>query len=817
MIRNLLWAAPFALAVLALAAALLIEAAPATVGYAGLGVVASLGALGFLAIRTGQRRARQGEGAAELFRGALSGSREAWLITSLDGRTLYANRALRALAGGGSEAPSLNLLWPMGSSEAAQLETLRTEAASGRSASVELPLERGELRVFDVAVEPGAEGSLVWRLSELTEGRNRAAEMAAERDWFAGLIEHAPLGLFAADATGRFLYVNKTLARALGREAEELIGSGSTLGRFVLPSRGAEAEAVVWSEPGRGIGKAEVRLSGPGGEPWRALIAHHTVRLGADGSQPVTVGAVRNLDGEADWQEALKHSERRFRGLFDHAPIGIALLDLEGRVVESNSAFRALVGVGTEGGAARLLTDLLKGVDAGDVRAAVRSIVRGEKIQLPLEITLALPEDRVLLLYLSRLEEAGGALSGLIVHLIDNSEQRRLELQFAQAQKMQAVGQLAGGIAHDFNNVLTAVLGFCDLLLMRHQAGDHSFSDIMQIKQNATRATNLVRQLLAFSRQQTLKPKVTDLTDLLSELSHLLHRLIGENIEFKLVHERDLWLVKVDQGPFEQVIINLAVNARDSMSEGGTLTIRTQNAPAGTWTGPGRALLGGGDYVVIEVADTGVGIPRELHDKIFEPFFTTKEVGAGTGLGLSTVYGIVKQFHGFIFVDSAPLLYLPAAAFAQGAGAAEGGGERGAGAAPARSHGHGHDPARRGRGGGASVLGARAPEQGLYGARGRFGRFGARAHQVLRQADRSLGHRHRHAAHGRAHPRRARAAQPGRDQGDFHLGLRRGRLPQPGRGRGRHELPAQAVLDPPARHQGQRGDIERQPAGRVNS
>src|SRR5262249_2935615 len=168
--------------------------------------------------------------------------------------------------------------------------------------------------------------------------------------------------------------------------------------------------------------------------------------------------------------------------------------------------------------------------------------------------------------------------------LIDTTEQKNLELQFAQSQKMQAVGQLAGGVAHDFNNLLTAIIGYCDLLLLRYRAGDPSFADVMQVKQNANRAANLVRQLLAFSRQQTMRPKVLVLSDVLAELSNLLRRLLGESIDLKVVHGRDLGLVKVDQGQFEQVIINLAVNARDAMREtpsgGGTLTIRTSNFSA---------------------------------------------------------------------------------------------------------------------------------------------------------------------------------------------------------------------------------------------
>jgi two-component system cell cycle sensor histidine kinase/response regulator CckA len=257
-------------------------------------------------------------------------------------------------------------------------------------------------------------------------------------------------------------------------------------------------------------------------------------------------------------------------------------------------------------------------------------------------------------LFLSRLDGVGsdGGDGGLMLHFIDVTEQKNLEIQFAQSQKMQAVGQLAGGVAHDFNNLLTAMIGFCDLLLMRFKPGDPSFADIMQIKQNANRAANLVRQLLAFSRQQTLQPRILDITDVLVELSHLLRRLIGENIELKVVHGRDLGLAKVDQGQLEQVIINLAVNARDAMPGGGTLTIRTANHVQAGPMRRGAETMPAGLYELIEVTDTGIGIPKENLERIFEPFFSTKEIGSGTGLGLSTVYGIVKQTGGFIFVDS---------------------------------------------------------------------------------------------------------------------------------------------------------------------
>jgi two-component system, cell cycle sensor histidine kinase and response regulator CckA len=364
-------------------------------------------------------------------------------------------------------------------------------------------------------------------------------------------------------------------------------------------------------------------------------------------------------------EEALRQSRRRFHRFFAQAPVGIALLDLEGRFQEANRALGELLGVPPQQLLGRKLLEFLSPEDEEDVTVKLGQAAAGKGVGCPVEIRLIGNREKTAALFVSRLEAAGSRETGLILHFIDTTEQKSLEMQFAQSQKMQAVGQLAGGVAHDFNNLLTAMIGFCDLLLLRFRPGDPSFADIQQIKQNANRAANLVRQLLAFSRQQALQPRILNITDVLAELSHLLRRLIGENIELKMVHVRDLGLVKVDQGQLEQVIINLAVNARDAMPSGGVVTIRTGNLSVPDPLRRGHETVPAGDYVVIEVTDTGIGIPRENLARIFEPFFSTKEVGSGTGLGLSTVYGIVKQTGGFIFVESAPgegaafTIYLP--------------------------------------------------------------------------------------------------------------------------------------------------------------
>lgn len=363
-----------------------------------------------------------------------------------------------------------------------------------------------------------------------------------------------------------------------------------------------------------------------------------------------------------------------------NAPVAVMVLDGQGKIVLENHACKALLrsqvspvmpDIALKNNFLYKLTDAQR----GEFESRLRAVVAEECPVVTLHCHVDVPaiesagaETLHLALTLSpyaRLGEDGKTvLPAAVMYIRDITEQSNLEMRFVHSQKMQAVGQLAGGIAHDFNNLLTAMIGFCDLLLMRHPAGDPSFADIMQVKQNANRAANLVRQLLAFSRKQTLQLKSLDLTEVLAELSNLIRRLIGENIELHMTHGRDIGLIKADQGQLEQVLINLAVNARDAMKAGGSLTMRTSNARINSVGGMTGGSLAGyvspsqedpiqvGEYVLIEVEDSGEGIHPDKMQKIFEPFFSTKEVGQGTGLGLSTVYGIIKQTGGYIYVKS---------------------------------------------------------------------------------------------------------------------------------------------------------------------
>ena len=323
--------------------------------------------------------------------------------------------------------------------------------------------------------------------------------------------------------------------------------------------------------------------------------------------------------------------------LFRDAPVGIAIADSSGRILEANNTFADFLGAG----AGRLIADLIEPAD----RASVLELLAkpGNKVELR---PVGQPE-RMAEIYASPGE--GGAV---ILYLVDVTEQKALETKFAQSQKMQAVGKLAGGVAHDFNNILTVIIGNSEFLLMRHPAGDPSFSEINLIHQDALRAANLVKQLLAFSREQTMQKRVLALNSAIAELHQLLKRLVGEGIEIRLENASDLWPVHADESQLTNAIINLVVNARDAMPKGGNVVIRTTNQTLAEPTALGSAIMPAGDYVRIDIADSGSGIAKEHIGRIFDPFFTTKDVGKGTGLGLSTVYGIVKQSGGYIEVDS---------------------------------------------------------------------------------------------------------------------------------------------------------------------
>ncbi|MDF3349433.1 response regulator [Sulfitobacter sp. KE34] len=333
---------------------------------------------------------------------------------------------------------------------------------------------------------------------------------------------------------------------------------------------------------------------------------------------------------------------------FQDLPVPMIKLRPDGTVLAFNRMAGKLLGVSLRRGTH--LSHLMEGLGRS-ISDWLQDSLAGRLVQKSEFLRLTRTDQEVFVqVSLNRISEAGEA--ALIAVLQDATELKSLEAQFVQSQKMQAIGQLAGGVAHDFNNLLTAISGHCDLLLLRHDQGDPDFSDLVQINQNANRAAALVGQLLAFSRKQTLRPETLDMRDTLADLTHLLNRLVGEKVTLTLSHDPVLAPIRADKRQLEQVLMNLVVNARDAMPAGGEIRIVTEVTSLDQPLERDRVSVPAGRYVTVQVHDDGTGIPKDKLQKVFEPFFTTKRTGEGTGLGLSTAYGIVKQTGGFIFLDS---------------------------------------------------------------------------------------------------------------------------------------------------------------------
>jgi two-component system cell cycle sensor histidine kinase/response regulator CckA len=623
-------------------------------------VAIALPALVFFAALWQIVRGRRAEGEVlEVILGAYESLRTPRVIVAPNGASLYANSAFLRMFRPGDKPPLEAMRAQMGDNSEAmrELERLQKLAMDGTPGQAEIriarPNGRPEWRSIEATPLRGFPRHVVFRIEDTTSKREMEQIIREEQDKLVDFLEHAPVGFYSVDQDGRFIFINNTLAEWLGTTPEQIMSGGRRLHDFIVGGAAADTLPHEPFSTRRGGRSGEVSMIGAHGRAFQVQISQSVVPSERGGLR--TRSVVRNLMPEREMEEALRRSEQNFQRIFEDAPVGIALLDLDGRIGQSNRAFRRQF-CGAEDSTVidKDLTTLVTAEGKEELTAGLAKVVAGDDLDAPFDVNPANNTDTVISLYLNRVEDQAGRVVGVIIHCLDTTDQRRLEVQFAQSQKMQAVGQLAGGVAHDFNNLLTAMIGFCDLLLLRHKPGEQSFADIMQIKQNANRAANLVRQLLAFSRQQTLKTKVLNVTDVLAELAHLLRRLVGDTIDLKMIHGRELGPVRCDQGQLEQVIINLVVNARDAMPEGGCVTIQTKNVSQDAPERHGHEMLAPGDYVLIEVIDEGTGIPKENLGRIFEPFFSTKEVGSGTGLGLSTVYGIVKQTGGYIFVDSEP-------------------------------------------------------------------------------------------------------------------------------------------------------------------
>lgn len=586
----------------------------------------------------------------------LEGQQGAHLITDPKNTTIYANTRFQAAL---HHSISLSIsdlplyITQSGDEFSDNLKAFIDQAKAGLGGEMVFPFHQGDQNGwYRLSARPIEKwrGYTHWQLDDISASYEDSQRLGRERVRLSEFLDHAPVGFFSVNEEGVFVYTNDTFVSWLAAEDKDLTSGEYRLHDVLLDiPEGGDPSDVILVSPDQPVQRAEIRMRGFDGREFQAAISH-TVLRNPDGTAR-TRSIIRDLTPERAWKKALKQSEDRFQRFFEEAPLGISLVDNRGKITECNDAFAVMLGKPLHELMGAELLKLMQDSSSAKADALFSRIRSGQKPEGPIEIELNLPAEKSVITQMYASPHMGE--NGVVLHFINVTERKNLEAQFTQSQKMQAVGQLAGGIAHDFNNLLTAMIGFCDLLLMRHRPGDPSFADIMQIKQNANRAANLVRQLLAFSRQQTLQPKVMDVTDAITDVSHLLRRLIGAGIELKINHERDLGFVKVDQGQMEQVLVNLAVNARDAMGHGGVLAIKTRNflnKVKRPMVGTDEMPLG--EWVAIDVSDTGTGIPADVLARIFDPFFSTKPLGQGTGLGLSTVYGIIRQSNGYVGVET---------------------------------------------------------------------------------------------------------------------------------------------------------------------
>lgn len=518
-------------------------------------------------------------------------------LTDATGQVIYQNKASLDRFGSCKGKTVNRAIESVVANPDAVVLRLRSSADASGAAREDIVTRRGHLRLGVQNLQPG----FLWRLEDIAERPDRAGDGIG-------------VPMMTVSRSGTILYMNEPLRVALGRRAKRLHDIFDE-----LPLRnGYVHELLIDGAP----------------HPVRVFQAEGNVGRSEVFLFPVETPSTDDVAG--------------FLPVLDDLPVPLLHLNSDGSIIGANRLALGLLPQLEESSIS--LQTLVEGLGRsvgewiGDA-AKGRGLSRSEVVR----VARSVPE-RFLQIALGRIRIDGHA--SLVAVLTDATELKTLEAQFVQSQKMQAIGQLAGGVAHDFNNLLTAISGHCDLLLLHHDKGDGDYADLVQISQNANRAAALVGQLLAFSRKQTLQLERLDLRDTLGDLTHLLNRLVGERVQLTLTHDPGLIPVRADRRQMEQVMMNLVVNARDAMVDGGEIKIETRCEYIEKEMARDRVTVPPGQYVVVSVSDCGKGIPSDQLNRIFEPFFTTKRTGEGTGLGLSMVYGIVKQTGGFIFADS---------------------------------------------------------------------------------------------------------------------------------------------------------------------
>jgi len=574
---------------------------------------------------------------------------EAALITDAHLSPITANNpyieiaATAGILGDSDRPPMMSRLFGADPMLSAPMFRLSKAAQLGQARREDLPATAalaGKPTRYEASVGPMPGGYVLWRLRELASGESAGAGEESRQIF----LDDAPVGFFAAKSDGTIIYMNRALRSVLG------LGDDPSLLRV---------KDFVKEDPGRllrrdrrGFGPTRVKIT------LRGIDGQETQASALSFVPPEEIdGAVRALvffsENEApDAQDVARASADGADGVFSHAPLGIAVLDggdpASAAILDSNASLMEM----THGRAmpSAPFSDLF---DASEGPAALAQRLR-QAINDPIEIMLATSPPMAVHVHFARSPDGRG-----IAYVLNVSQQRELETRLAQSEKMREIGELAAGVAHDFNNLLTVVMQTCSYLLRRHPVGDADYPMLKEISDHATTAKELSEMLRAYARQQTFAREVFDVGDFIGSRQELIRRIMGASIQYEIRHGRDLPYVKVDKTQLERVLVNLATNARDAMTpkgaqlpKDGKLTVRTAAVDAEYVRGLGHNPIEDGRYAMIEVEDTGGGIKPEHAAKIFRPYHSTKEAGKGTGLGLATSYGIIKQSGGYIFFTS---------------------------------------------------------------------------------------------------------------------------------------------------------------------
>ncbi|MEM9668426.1 MAG: response regulator [Pseudomonadota bacterium] len=580
---------------------------------------------------------------------------EAVLITERGGAVVASNDTYRDLAaltvsglGDANRAPTVDRLFGASPGLAAPIFRLSKSAKAGEKRREVLPAitlgSEGLPAQFEIGVSPLPRDRVMWRLRRIAG----TVEATGAADMKALYVEDAPMGFFASRPDGTITYANGWLREMIG------LPESATNVRIDDIMRPEFVKLLRREKKSGAPGRADIRIRARDGVEMPVQTLTTWSGRGADAAgRTIVISNAKGLLGSDDRLTAMSASRPpRPDGdpMFDDAPFGVVRLEgasLEAAIIlDANRSLMALTDARAAPGSK--FSDLFV---ANEGQQKLEELLL-DSLNKPVELTLAGDEPKTVNVVVALDNECMPS----VAYVIDRTEQKQLELSLAQGQKMQAIGKLAGGVAHDFNNVLSGIILTSEKLTIRHPVGDPSYSDLKIIQDLSHRAAELVKMLLAYARKQTFKREMLNITDTLSEFYILLRQLVDERIELDIKHGRDLPKIRADKNQLETAIINLATNARDAMLSdnggGGKLTIRTSSVDASHAHKNGFDFVDPGQYLLIEVEDTGKGIPEADQVEIFKPFFTTKDVGRGTGLGLATVYGIVKQSGGFICLRS---------------------------------------------------------------------------------------------------------------------------------------------------------------------